>query len=213
MPNTTVRDKTHMTAIWTTLMMKRLLSSGAAATKPLSVTTEEKLQQKNSSVLLSSPTSVWLSPVLFIFTFSESNFKVRQVNNRAKSPRNSHTSDDEEVLKFFWSSTSCFGIALLEVSCVMLPISERNEHTNPRLNSLTAAPACVGAREEELEAARAPPYDQSARACHHCPRAVRWTCGTLCSIFIMYVCCIYAASSVAPADASFIDFYNVAFLF
>ncbi|KAG7227501.1 hypothetical protein INR49_005316 [Caranx melampygus] len=49
MPKTTVRDRTHMTAIWTTLMMKRLLSSGAAATKPLSVTTEEKLQHRNSS--------------------------------------------------------------------------------------------------------------------------------------------------------------------
>ncbi|TNN84488.1 hypothetical protein EYF80_005188 [Liparis tanakae] len=65
MPKTTVRDKTHMTAIWTTLVTKRLRSSGAAATKPLSVTTEEKLQQKNSSVLLSSPPSVWLNPQTF----------------------------------------------------------------------------------------------------------------------------------------------------
>lgn len=69
MPKTTVRDRTHMTAIWTTLMMKRLLSSGAAATKPLSVTTEEKLQQKNSAVLLSKPPSVWFKPVVFIFHF------------------------------------------------------------------------------------------------------------------------------------------------
>lgn len=69
MPNTTVRDNTHITAIWTTLIINRLLSSGNAATKPLSVTTDEKLQQKISSVLLNSPLSVWLNPVEFISTF------------------------------------------------------------------------------------------------------------------------------------------------
>lgn len=69
-PKTTVSDNTHITAIWTTLMRKRLLSSGVAATKPLSVTTDEKLQQNISSVLLKSPAlSVWLKAVEFISTF------------------------------------------------------------------------------------------------------------------------------------------------
>lgn len=88
MPKTTVRDRTHMTAIWTTLMMKRLLSSGAAATKPLSVTTEEKLQQKNSAVLLSKPPSVWFKPVVFISTFpSSETFSRKDKRGACEEPR------------------------------------------------------------------------------------------------------------------------------
>lgn len=68
-PNTTVRESTHITAIWTILMMKRLLSSGALAAKPLSVTTDERLQHKRiSSVWLEKiPPSVWLN-VVFMST-------------------------------------------------------------------------------------------------------------------------------------------------
>lgn len=64
-PKTTVRERTHITAIWTILMMKRLLSSGTAAVKPLSVTTDEKLQHRRiSSVRLEKvPLSVRLNVV------------------------------------------------------------------------------------------------------------------------------------------------------
>lgn len=50
-------------------MMKRLLSSGAAAVKPLSVTTDEKLQHRRiSSVRLEKiPLSVWFN-VIFMST-------------------------------------------------------------------------------------------------------------------------------------------------
>lgn len=75
-PKTTVRESTHITAIWTILMMKRLLSSGALAVKPLSVTTDERLQHKRiSSVRLEKiPLSVWLN-VVFMSTFKKTNFK------------------------------------------------------------------------------------------------------------------------------------------
>lgn len=97
MPNTTVRDKTHMTAIWTTLMMKRLLSSEAAATKPLSVTTDERLQQKNSSVLLNSPPSVWLNPVLFISSFLKVQLSVQVT---AERERRAWRNPRESVIKW-----------------------------------------------------------------------------------------------------------------
>lgn len=169
MPNTTVRDKTHMTAIWTTLMMKRLLSSDAAATKPLSVTTEERLQHRNSSVLLSSPPSVWLNPVLFIsgVFFLKSNFSTQET---AEWEKRAWRNPAETVIKGrgggaevpsrqtqpFWSSESCFGFT----SCVLQPVSERNESTSPRLNSQTP-PARVKQLQRQDNTSRAPPHDRT----------------------------------------------------
>lgn len=159
MPKTTVRDRTHMTAIWTTLMMKRLLSSGAAATKPLSVTTEEKLQQKNSAVLLSKPPSVWFKPVVFISTFPSSKLsaaKAREEPARSPGERRSGAGGGDAG-EARWTSPVR---SLLEFNKLLLashhwscrvfpePLPETNDSTKDRLGGLIA-PASVQPLEEQ----------------------------------------------------------------
>lgn len=57
----------------------------------------------------------------------------------------------------FLSLTSCFGIALLGISCGVLPVSERMKPPAPPLNSQT-----VAVFQWQEGTARAPPYDRTA---------------------------------------------------
>lgn len=80
MPKTTVSASTHMTAICTVRMMNALRSSSAVDTKPLSVTTDDKLQhgRKLSLLLLENKPPSVLKTVEFIFNYSPGSFGAQE---------------------------------------------------------------------------------------------------------------------------------------